>query len=104
MNLISKINNAIITASIRPPAGVPDNLTISELVAGAIRFAYVIIGIIFFAMVVFAGFTYLTSEGNPDKTKQAMSILVYAFVGAGIALAAGAITGIFESVFGIRFQ
>lgn len=106
MSILNSLTSMVLLASgdIQPPEGVPLDLTISGIVAGAVKMAYVLVGIIFFALIIFAGFTYLTSEGNPEKTKQAQSILIYAFLGAAIALAAGAITGIFETVFGVKFQ
>jgi uncharacterized BrkB/YihY/UPF0761 family membrane protein len=101
--MFSVITNAILTMGITAPPGVPSSITLSQLAARFIQFIYVVIGIVFFAMIVYAGFTWLTSAGNPDKTKQATQIFTSAIVGAAIALAAGAITGLFETVFGIRF-
>ncbi|MGE4554873.1 MAG: hypothetical protein AB7D02_01990, partial [Candidatus Paceibacterota bacterium] len=45
----------------------------------------IIIGIIF---IIFAGFKYVTSGGDPNNTKKAMTILVYALIGIAIALLA----------------
>ncbi|MGE4554874.1 MAG: hypothetical protein AB7D02_01995, partial [Candidatus Paceibacterota bacterium] len=48
----------------------------------------IIIGIIF---IIFAGFKYVTSGGDPNNTKKAMTILVYALIGIAIALLAKAL-------------
>jgi len=48
----------------------------------------IILGVIF---VIYAGFTYITSGGDPTKTKKALQILMYALIGIAIAILAKAL-------------
>ena len=48
----------------------------------------IIIGIIF---IIYAGYTYVTSGGDLNKTKKAMQILMFALIGIAIALLAKAL-------------
>ena len=48
----------------------------------------IILGVIF---VIYAGFTYITSGGDPTKTKKALQILMYALIGIAIAVLAKAL-------------
>ena len=48
----------------------------------------IILGIIF---IIYAGFTYITSSGDPSKTKRALQILMYALIGIAIAILAKAL-------------
>ena len=98
--LIAQIN--VLMAGISVP-GVPTSITLSKLAGGFIEFLYVVIGLVFFILIVYAGFLWLTAAGNPDQTQKATNVIVGAVAGAAIAFAAGAFTGIFESVFGITF-
>ncbi|HOQ15335.1 MAG: hypothetical protein AB7D02_03090 [Candidatus Paceibacterota bacterium] len=43
----------------------------------------IILGVIF---VIYAGFSYITSSGDPAKTKRALQILMYALIGIAIAV------------------
>lgn len=50
------------------------------------------IGVIFLALTVFAGFQYMTSGGNEEKTQHAVGLLKNAVIGLVIVLAAWSIT------------
>jgi hypothetical protein len=52
--------------------------------------------IIFF--IVFAGFSYVTAQGNPEKIKQASRSLTYAIIGGVLILGAVAISEIIAGV------
>jgi hypothetical protein len=41
--------------------------------------------------VIFGGFKYMTSQGEPDATSQALRSIIYALIGLAIAVAASAI-------------
>lgn len=43
--------------------------------------------------VVFGGVTYITSQGSPDKTKQALQTIISALVGLVISIIAAALVG-----------
>ena len=50
------------------------------------------LGIIFFALVIFAGFQYMTAAGNQEQTKKAIGLLRNAVIGLVIILISWAIT------------
>jgi phosphate starvation-inducible membrane PsiE len=52
--------------------------------------------IVFF--IIFAGFTYVTAQGNPEKIKTATRSLTYAIIGAVLILGGVAISEIIASV------
>lgn len=49
-----------------------------------VSFAIGLIGLIIFIYIIYGGFLYLTSQGNPDQTKKAQQIIVFAIIGAVI--------------------
>ncbi|MFC1598851.1 Ig-like domain-containing protein [Patescibacteria group bacterium] len=57
-------------------------------VARIIRTALGLLGIIAVSIVVYAGFAYMTSAGNPEKVERAKKILINAFIGLLIILSA----------------
>lgn len=52
--------------------------------------------IVFF--IIFAGFKYVTAQGNPEKIKEATRMLTYAIIGGVLILGAVAITEIISGV------
>ena len=48
--------------------------------------------------VVIAAFQYLTAQGDPEKTKTAKNMIIYAIVALGIALIAGGVKGIVANI------
>jgi hypothetical protein len=52
--------------------------------------------IVFF--IIFAGFSYVTAQGNPEKLKLASRSLMYALIGGVIIIGAGAIITIVQSI------
>lgn len=57
-----------------------------------VRAALVLTGVIFFALMVYAGSLYLTAGGNEEQVKRSRSTLARAAIGFFIVLFAGAIT------------
>ena len=47
--------------------------------------------------IVYAGFTFLTAQGNPKKVEEAQQRLLWSLIGAGILLGAAAISAVVES-------
>ena len=72
-----------------------------NIVSSIIIWAYVIIGIVAVIVLIIAGVQYITSEGEPEKTKRAQATITYTIIGLIIATAAAAIisfvTGAFSS-------
>lgn len=67
-------------------AGLPET-DIRVVVATIIRYAIGLIGIIFLALIVYAGYLWMTSAGDPEKVKKAKMIMRNAVIGAFIVLA-----------------
>ncbi len=63
-------------------------LTLAKIITIVLGF----LGIIFISLTVFAGFQYMTSAGNEEKTKKAVDLLKNAIIGLIIILAAWTIT------------
>jgi len=61
-------------------------------IARVINIVLGFLGIIFFALVIFAGFQYMTAAGNEDQTKKALALLRNAVIGLVIILLSWAIT------------
>ena len=62
--------------------------TIGALLDRVISFLIAISVPILTAVVLYAGFLMITSEGKPDKFQQAIMVIVYAAIGFGIILIA----------------
>lgn len=71
-------------------SGQPEDIRIT--VAKMINVALGFLGVIFIGLTVFAGFQYMTSGGNQEKTSQAVGLLKNAVIGLLIILAAWSIT------------
>ncbi|MFV0484979.1 MAG: hypothetical protein ACK5MU_01975 [Candidatus Saccharimonadales bacterium] len=73
----------------------------ANIVSNIIIWAYILIGIVAVIILIFAGVQYITSEGEPEKTKRAQATITYTIIGLIIATAAAAIisfvTGAFSS-------
>ena len=57
-------------------------------------------GVICVAVLVYAGIKFLTSQGEPTKTKQASQIIAYAIIGLIVILLAGAVTAFISNIIG----
>jgi hypothetical protein len=65
---------------------------VRALVGKIIDITLGLLGVIFLALAVFAGFQYMTSGGNEEQTKKAISLLKNAVIGLIIILSAWLIT------------
>lgn len=65
-----------------------------------LMWVYAMAGIIAVAVIVYGGVKYVTSQGDPGKTKQAGQIIAYALIGLVVVLLAGAITVFASNVIG----
>ena len=61
-------------------------------IAQIIKAVLTLLGIIFIALIVYAGFVWMTSAGNDDKINRAKKTIVAAIIGAAIVILAYAIT------------
>jgi NAD/NADP transhydrogenase beta subunit len=65
--------------------------TLAALLDNIFKFLNYTIGVIGVIMIVFTGFLYITSLGNPQKTKQALQSIIYTAVGFTVAILARSI-------------
>ncbi len=71
---------------------------LSGLVGGMLGTALSFIGVIFFALMVFGGFMWMTARGNDEQTKKAMGTITAAVIGLVIVLSSYAVTSfVFKS-------
>ncbi len=65
--------------------------------------SYLIIGIGALFVIIFSGYTYITSAGDKNKLEQASKMLTYAIIGLVVAFSVPMITALFERITGFRF-
>jgi len=64
-----------------------------EVIAGSIIRGFLgLLGIVFVVLMVYAGFTWMTAQGNEEKVHMAKKLIVQATIGLIVILAAYAIT------------
>ena len=67
----------------------PDSLT--ELIGGLINALFGVMGIVFVVLTVYAGYLYMTAQGDKENTEKAKKLLGQAVIGLVIIVAAYAI-------------
>lgn len=72
----------------------------SKLISPIIENTLILIGIISLFTIIFAGFQYITSDGDENKIKQATNMLNYAIIGLILAGTAFLITKIIGTMTG----
>lgn len=77
-----------------------NSVTLADFVAPLITNAAIFAGVLAFFMVIFAGFRFITSSGNPQESQKAISMLTYALIGMALAALAFLITRILFTVGG----
>jgi hypothetical protein len=80
-----------------------NNVDTNTIVSKIYSFAAIISGIVLgigVLVIVYAGFKYATSQGDPKVTEQAKMQIISAGVGIGIAMLAFVILNIFKTVVG----
>ncbi|MGB9681333.1 MAG: hypothetical protein ACPLXL_02205 [Minisyncoccia bacterium] len=66
----------------------------------AINWFFNIVIILCIIFIIYAGFTYVTSGGDPGKTKKALQILIYALIGLAVAILAKALINLVSHFLG----
>jgi len=72
--------------------GKADETTLSQTIGGVIKAALSLVGTIFLALTVYAGFLWMTAAGDESKVEKAQNIIRSAVIGLVIALGAYGIT------------
>jgi len=71
----------------------------SDLVAVIMNIVFGVIGLISVIVVSLAGFSYITSGGDPQKTAKAKDTILYALVGVVVAILGATITSFVAGYF-----
>lgn len=69
----------------------------TSLLNDVLNLAYFVAGIVAVIVLIFAGFLYVTSAGDPGKAKNAKNAILYAVVGLVFIISAAAITAFVRS-------
>ena len=73
------------------PVPIPRPEANESVIANVVSYAFIIIGIISVIMIMIASLQYITSTGDPQKTKKAKDTILYAVIGVVISVSAWAI-------------
>ena len=73
-------------------AGLKTSVTLPVLVGNVIGTVLSLIGVIFFALMIYGGFLWMTAGGDVEDVKKAKAMLQQAIIGVAIILAAYAIS------------
>lgn len=76
-----------------------DSCTDEGIVSSVLGWAYFVIGVVGAIIIIWAGIQYMTSEGEPEKTKKAQATITYTIIGLIIATAAATIIGFVTGAF-----
>lgn len=81
-NLTFKSQGCNVDADGNPVAGTDTaESKVSGIVTDAINLISIIVGILAVIMIIYAGFKFVTSAGNPETTKSARNTILYAIIG-----------------------
>lgn len=72
---------------------------LETLANNLINFILSIIGLIALAVIIYSGFLFMTSGGNPDQVEKAKKTLTYAVAGLGVVILASAIVNFILQAF-----
>lgn len=87
------VNTAKIILGINAADGWEQTAFTKTQVNNIFSWAYTIAGLVAVVFIIKGGFNYLTSQGDPGKTKAAMQTIIYAVVGLVVVILASLITG-----------
>lgn len=99
INLIKWVASTVITVD---PSTVPcadGSCNDSNIVGTIIMWAYIGLGIVGVIFLIVGGVQYITSEGEPEKTKKAQATITYTIIGLIVATAAAAILSFVTGAF-----
>lgn len=98
MPLVASAGGAALTnlqenmASTSVSAGIDSEAQLPELVGNFIGAALGLLGVVLVVLIVYAGFIWMTAQGNDEKIKKAKGMITSAVIGMIIIFAAYAIT------------
>lgn len=84
---------------------IPNTLNLSSLLTGGgfnlINFVFIIIGLLFFANLIMAGWDYMFSSGDPKKVTAATTRLINGVIGLAVAAAAFIVVRLITTMLGL---
>lgn len=92
MNILFKINAILIKTDSLPKVGLDQN---NLLIPRIFNIIFGLLAGIAFISVVYGGFKYVLSQGEPDKIGKAKDIIMYSIIGLIVALSAFGIVNVF---------
>jgi len=72
--------------------GLPDAVPLVQIIGAIIGTILAILGVLLVILILYAGFLWMTSQGDKDKLKKAKDIIIQSIIGLLIIFAAYAIT------------
>ena len=79
------------------------NVSTDLTLQNVLNWVYGFGGLVAVAIIMYGGYKYISSQGSPDKTKQAAQILAYAVIGLGVIILASLITTfVFNAIEGAK--
>lgn len=75
------------------------NCSDAGFIGSILMWAYITIGVVAAIIFIYAGIMYMTSEGEPEKVKEAERIINYTIIGLIVATAAAAMVGFVTGAF-----
>jgi hypothetical protein len=95
-----RIYGFLVDTSPLPHAGLPDASGKTTLVIDVFNVIFGVLAGIAFISVVYGGFKYVISRGEPDKIGKAKDIIMYSVIGLGISFCAFGIINLLLRVLG----
>lgn len=80
-----------ISEELREAAGCETKTMATQFVSNLLQVVLGLVGVIAIVVIIYGGFTYMTSAGDTGKVQKGKSILIYGVVGLIVALSAFAI-------------
>ena len=80
----------------------PDTVdTFGELIGNILKIIYPLAGIALFLLILYGGFTWLTSAGDPEKVRKGIDTIVNAVIGIVIIVFAYVATKVVGGILGV---
>jgi len=61
-------------------------VSLGDLITNVLNIIYFLVGIAAVVVIILSGYSYITSDGNPDKAKKGMRGIVYSAIGIAIVV------------------
>lgn len=90
--ITEKLKNIAETGAGYPRAQGDSTAALALLIGSFVRIAIVAVGFVFFVLILYAGYIWMTAGGDDEDIKKATKILTRASIGLLITIFAGAIT------------